>query len=161
MSLNQLMDEFNSTYLIQPVPFTRVTTASAAALAMEEVCETYQEVDDLVNPKFNHHNAAKELLDIIYATAQKARNMGIDVDLGLQKLQISNLSKLIINPTEEQLQYELETARKCYPDVELQPMDNNPNSYRLFSPSLGKLIKPTTYVKADVTEALPDAQNLL
>lgn len=148
ISLNKLCREFNTNYGLET--FNEITPellSKAAKLAQEEVDEAKAEV---IGVPFSTHNAAKELIDIIYVTMQQAGSMGIDLDAGLIAVHMSNMSKTV---SARHIQEEVEIAKARYPDV--VPVQLNKETYRLFSPSLNKVVKPSRYKVADVTGCLP------
>lgn len=151
--LNKMMDEFIERYGL-PIKLINADTIKAAAeLAEDEVVEALSETR---KDEFSQHDAVKELLDIIYVTGQKLREMGVDVDKGLALVHESNMSKLVFAGNEGgalTLEAEVEAAKARYPDVEVQSMQAT-GFFRLYSPSVQKVVKPTCYTPADVTSAL-------
>lgn len=147
MSLNKMMDEFNNQYGVEIVPITPDNVKKAANFAAAEAQEAYEETQ--LNT-FLTEPAVKELLDVIYATSQQLRGMGVDVDMGMALLHISNMSKRV---PKNELGKEITIARERYFDAEA--VDIGDGFYRLYSPSENKVIKPTCYTAAKVREALP------
>jgi NTP pyrophosphatase (non-canonical NTP hydrolase) len=93
MSLQALVDQFNTTYKV-PTSETPVLPDDAAmdriySLIHEELMELCDAMDtkDLVG-------IADALTDILYVTAQQARVIGLPVDSLLAEVQRSNMSKL-------------------------------------------------------------------
>lgn len=155
MSLNTLMDEFIKRYGLTTKPINADNVENAAELAEDEVAEAIAET---YAKEFNQHDGIKELLDIVYVTTQKLREMGVDVDQGLALVHKSNMSKLVFVDEEGgalALEAEVEAAKARYPDVEVQPVAEA-GYFRLYSPSVQKVVKPTCYVPADITSALPN-----
>lgn len=148
MSLNKMMDEFNNQYGIELVSITPSNVEKAANFAAAEAKEAY---DETQLSTFTSEPAVKELLDIIYATSQQLRGMGVDVDKGMDLLHISNMSKLV---PEAELGKEINIARERYFDVEAVHVQDD--MYRLYSPSQNKVVKPTCYQAANIREALPE-----
>lgn len=148
MSLNKMMDEFNKQYGIEPVSITPLNVEKAANFAKAESEEALEETQ---LSTFSPENSVKELLDVIYATSQQLRGMGVDIDLGLSELHTSNMSKLV--PYEE-LAKEIHIARERYFDVEAIEVEKD--LFRLYSPSQNKVVKPTCYRPANVKGALPE-----
>lgn len=147
MSLNKMMDEFNGQYGIELVPITSDNVEKAANFAAAEAKEAYAETK--LTP-FYPEDGVKELLDVIYATSQQLRGMGVNIDAGMELLHISNMSKRV---PEDALGAEINAARERYFDVEAIALGNG--YYRLYSPSQNKVIKPMCYTAADVSGALP------
>jgi predicted HAD superfamily Cof-like phosphohydrolase len=93
MSLQALVDQFNTTYKV-PTSETAVLPDDATmdriySLIHEELMELCDAMDtkDLVG-------IADALTDILYVTAQQARVIGLPVDSLLAEVQRSNMSKL-------------------------------------------------------------------
>lgn len=155
MSLNTMMDEFIKRYGLTTKPINADNVVYAAELAEDEVVEAMVET---YAKEFNQHDGIKELLDIVYVTTQKLREMGVDVDQGLALVHKSNMSKLVFVDEEGgalALEAEVEAAKLRYPDVEVQTVAEA-GYFRLYSPSVQKVVKPTCYVPADITSALPN-----
>lgn len=146
MSLNQMMNEFNTAYGVGIIPLNKINATKAYKITNEEMKEVAEEVNA---PEFSPEAFVKEMLDNIYADAQQLISMGVDVDLGMKCLHQSNMSKLV---TKEQLAYEVANARHRYPNVEAIQVGED--LYALRDMDSLKVVKPTTYTKADVTPAL-------
>lgn len=93
MSLEQLVEQFNSTYCV-PVYVVPTFPNEAEAtrlndLIHEELIELNEALDngDIIE-------MADALTDILYVTAQQMRVLGLPVDALLREVQRSNMSKL-------------------------------------------------------------------
>lgn len=90
-TLNEMFDEFNSTYDYKPVELTPESLTKTLKLIQDEVGEIGEEIKEpLVKP-----NVAKELADNLYITMQQMRAYGMDIDGLLKELHRSNLSKTV------------------------------------------------------------------
>ncbi|CAL9980505.1 hypothetical protein VPH1244_0054 [Vibrio phage 1244] len=147
--LNQMFDAFNAQYGIKTQPLNHNLDGMYEIVSsefdewMEEVSEPlFGDGEWIPEPK----DFVKEGLDVIYAMTQQLRERGVDVDAGLAEVHRSNMSKVV---EENDLEAEMITAEKRYPDVMAYPIGNH--RYVLKSPSQGKVVKPTRYSPAAIT----------
>lgn len=96
----------------------------------------------------DYKNFVKEAIDLIYITGQQLRERGVDLDAALNEVHRSNLSKKVKHA---QLDDELNIARKRY---RLASYKICYGDYVLKDLSTGKVIKPTTYSKAVITDKI-------
>lgn len=159
--LNKMFDAFNAQYGIETKPLDHNLDGMTKIVGGEWL-EFHQEanlksdisvlsdsVRKFTSKEMNKQNFVKEGLDVIYAMTQQLRERGVDIDAGLAEVHRSNMSKTV---DFHDLKDELNEARKRYPDAVLIPLDNG--RYVMKSPSQGKVIKPTCYSSAVITEAI-------
>ncbi|CAH9012647.1 putative nucleoside triphosphate pyrophosphohydrolase [Vibrio phage 168E36-1] len=151
--LNKMFDAFNAQYGIETQPLEHKLNGMIQIVGGE-----FDEwVDEMPLHLFKNEERfiaepekfVKEGLDVIYAMTQQLRERGVDVDAGLAEVHRSNMSKTV---DFHDLQDEIHEARKRYPDAILIPLDNG--RYVIKSPSQGKVVKPTCYSPAVITEAI-------
>ncbi len=150
--LNQMFDEFNAQYGIKTQPLDHNLDGMVQIVGSE-----FDEwTEEITEPLFGTRgfipepeNFVKEGLDVIYAMTQQLRERGVDIDAGLSEVHRSNMSKVVEDGS---LEGEIATAKKRYPDVIAQPIGEG--RYVLKSPSQGKVVKPTCYSSAVITESI-------
>lgn len=152
--LNTMMDEFADKYGYKLLPMDVKNLTNVQRIVGGELVEFGAEISPT---GINHHQVAKEILDVVYAASQQARAMGIDVNVGLEELHRSNLSKCVTGAQSEE---ELEFAKARYPHAVIECVSED--TYVLKCASTNKVIKPRTYSPADMTRSLgtllPDSQ---
>ncbi len=159
--LNKMLDAFNAQYGIETQPLDHNLDGMIEIVGGEWL-EFHQEanlkadisvlsdsVRKFTSKEMNKQNFVKEGLDVIYAMTQQLRERGVDIDAGLAEVHRSNMSKVVEDGS---LEGEIATAKKRYPDVIAQPISEG--RYVMKSPSQGKVIKPTCYSSAVITEAI-------
>lgn len=135
--LTKMMKEFNDTYHVTPIK--REDLKHTLTLIQEEVYELSQ---DILNEQ-SLQTIVKEMIDVIYVTAQQLSALGVDADVQLKAVHRSNMSKLVTKDHEK----ELEIAKMRYPNA-VVVWDSV-----LQDSVTGKVIKPTTYNAADIVLA--------
>lgn len=150
--LNKMFDAFNAQYGIE----TKLLDHNLDGMVQIVGSEFDEWTEEITEPLFGSRgfipepeNFVKEGLDVIYAMTQQLRERGVDIDAGLAEVHRSNMSKVVEDGC---LEGEIETAKKRYPDVIAQPISEG--RYVLKSPSQGKVVKPTCYSSAVITEAI-------
>ncbi len=151
--LNKMLDAFNAQYGIE----TKSLDHNLNGMVQIVGGEFYEWTEEITYSLFNNtdkfipepENFVKEGLDVIYAMTQQLRERGVDIDAGLAEVHRSNMSKVVEDGS---LEGEIATAKKRYPDVIAQSISEG--RYVLKSPSQGKVIKPTCYSSAVITEAI-------
>lgn len=150
--LNNMMDDFNTSYMIKDVPLNLENIERMYGLIQDEEQELFEEVvRGVANPEgsgINKSNAVKEAIDCIYITAQQLRLMGVDVDAALAEVHRSNMSKALPLDGSVKLSDELEIARKRYPQAGIK---EGQRKAVLLCGETNKVIKPTTYSQAVIT----------
>lgn len=147
--LNNMMDEFNSTYRIKGTTFNKNNLIKTASLIEDELVEL---TDEVYEEHIDAGGVGFELADIIYIAAQQARQMGYDIDALLAAKHASNMSKTV---SRAHAGYELQVARERYPEAYI---DEGQNYCVLRDAATNKVIKPTSYTKAKAKqEHLPHA----
>lgn len=154
--------EFNEKYGVKYQEMTHEQALKTAKLIADELQEFLEEfyIDSVVgvfvagcekveNP--NLLNAAKEITDLRYIAGQQAEQSSFDVDALDKEVHRSNLSKSIPLHQEEIAFHELEIARKRYPNAELV---RSIDCYIIQDSVSHKVIKPTTYTAAVVTDKM-------
>lgn len=156
MNINSMMDEFILVFDITKTPITSRMCHSTLKLISEEVAEFEAEFskdtgcgDKLDVSEINQEYVAKELTDILYVTAQRMRQMGMDVNGLLQAVHTSNMSKTV---EVDALLDELAAARLRYPTVKSYNVRGS--TFVLRDQLTGKVIKPVGYISAILPEEL-------
>lgn len=149
MSLNLMMDEFNSLYRVKFTKLNVKNMNKTLQLIQDELDELDEEASKLnIDPS----GVGFELADVIYIAAQQARQMGYDIDALLAAKHASNMSKTVSRAYAE---YELDIARERYPEAYI---DEGQQYCVLRDAATNKVLKPTTYTKAKANkEHLPHA----
>lgn len=93
MSLQALVDQFNTTYKVHTSENPVVPDDSVMDRIYSLIHEELMELCDAMDNK-DLVGMADALTDIIYVTAQQARVIGLPVDSLLAEVQRSNMSKL-------------------------------------------------------------------
>ncbi len=147
--LNNMMDEFCSTYRVKGTAVNESNVKKAINLIDDEIGELY---DETLQQPMDIEATGFELADIIYIAAQQARQLGYDVDALLAAKHASNMSKTVSRALAA---YELQVARERYPEAYI---DEGQNYCVLRDAATNKVIKPTTYTPAKAKqEYLPHA----
>lgn len=149
--LNKMFDEFNDTYQVERKELSLANAEKAHQLIKDEVIELGAEVETAkITGKLDSAAVVKEAIDNIYITAQKLREMGVNVDESLAEVHRSNMSKVLTTDSVHSLNNELSVAVGRYPDAELIKVDGG---YVMYSKSQQKVIKPTKtyYSEANIT----------
>lgn len=149
--LNKMFDEFNDTYQVERKELNLANVEKAHQLIKDEVIELGAEVETAkITGKLDSAAAVKEAIDTIYITAQKLREVGVNVDASLAEVHRSNMSKVLTTDSVHALNNELSVAVERYRDAELIPVDGG---YVMYSKSQQKVIKPTKtyYSEARIT----------
>lgn len=147
--LNNMMDEFNSTYRVKFAKLNVKNLNKTLRLIQDELEELDEEA---AKEKIDPSGVGFELADIIYIAAQQARQMGYDIDALLEAKHASNMSKTV---GRAHAAYELQVARERYPEAYI---DEGQNYCVLRDAATNKVIKPTSYTKAKAKqEHLPHA----
>ncbi len=145
--LNNMMDDFNTSYMIKDKKCNKVNLQIAVALTSQELDEASDELVEAIKP-LSEEDAVKELIDTIYITAQQLRLMGVDVDAALAEVHRSNMSKALPLDGSVKLSDELEIARRRYPSAGIK---EGQRKAVLMCGETNKVIKPTTYSAAVIT----------
>lgn len=167
IDLNEMFKQFNKQYQVEHKEMNHEQAKKTAKLILDEVHEFLSEFytgavfianekggieisfrGDVID-KPNLHNAAKELDDIRYITGQQMDQSGFDVDAIDAETHQSNMSKTI---TIDQIDYELEVAKKRYPHA--VAIEVVPGVAVLRCTKTNKVIKPTTYEPAVITDGM-------
>lgn len=154
MKLNDTFDQFNALYGYKKLEKNADNLEKAHDLIYDELYELEEEYAANLNRDYelkdtkdiNQTNVAKEMTDIIYITMQQMRAMGMDIDGLLKEVHRSNMSKTVRNSIAHN---ELAFAKKRYPEAYI---DDKGNFCVLRCGTTGKVIKPTTYTAANITE---------
>lgn len=93
MSLNKMLDEFNSVFEVPVYNTPDSGNIGDHALTINLIQEEVDELDTAMYEE-NSLEMLDALTDIIYAAAQQARKYGFDIDEALSRVHESNLSKL-------------------------------------------------------------------
>lgn len=145
--LNIMMDEFSFAYRVKPMEMTHESLDKTWDLIDDELSELQQEY--FGGKPVNKKDAAKEMLDIIYITAQRLRSYGVDVDAGLAEVHRSNMSKTVPLRDAEAALIE---ARKRYG---MAYIEEGQRYVVLRCASTGKVIKPEAhYSPANITDEI-------
>ncbi len=145
--LTKMFEEFNEMYGLSTKELDHNLDGMREVIGSE-----YDEWDNeivLSNKKYvivDRADFVKEGLDIVYATLQQLTERGVDVGAGLAELHRSNMSKTV---SADQVMDEVTIAEERYPDVEAIALADG--RYVLKSPSIGKVVKPTTYSAANIS----------
>lgn len=148
MQFNAPMDEFMMAYLIKSVPLNLDNAKTMLGLIDDEAAELSDEVTIL---RTDYPAIVKEAIDTIYIAAQQLRRMGVDVDACFKEVHRSNMSKAIPLDGSVSLSDELEIARKRYPKAGVV---EGQRVAVLVCGDTGKVIKPTIYSKAVITDEM-------
>lgn len=148
--LNNMMDEFMTTYLMKGVVFSGRNVHNMYNLALDEMAELQAEVGSFVEDAAaaNQDAIVKESLDVVYVLTQRLRRMGVDVDAALAEVHRSNMSKALPLDGSVKLSNELEIARRRYPYAGIK---EGQRKAVLMCGETNKVIKPTTYSEAVIT----------
>lgn len=148
--LNKLFDEFNDMYGLERKPIDS-NIESMHRLIQDEVNELGWETQRSCNGILNivPGELIKEAIDTIYITCQQLRERGVNLDAALREVHRSNMSKALDIYDPEIAHSELQEAKKRYPNAELVP---HGSYYVIKCMDSGKIVKPTTYSPAVITE---------
>jgi len=91
--LEAMVDQFNQTFQVENYSSPSVGTVSEQALVLSVIDEELNELDDALRAG-DLVEALDAFTDIIYATAQQARKLGMPIDAALREVHRSNMSKL-------------------------------------------------------------------
>ena len=159
MNQTKMFKQFNELYGVGEIEPTRENLEKALGLILDEVKEAYEElymgvVIDMKlsapREEVNLKNAAKELTDIRYITGERATAFKFDVDALDKEVHRSNMSKCLkLNFTEGQ---ELAIAKERYPHAKVEWVNGKYMVLRCQESK--KLIKPTTYSPANITDEM-------
>ena len=151
MKLNKMFDGFNDLYGIETKELDHNLEGMFEIVGSEydEMTEEIHSGNLLFLP--NPHDFVKEGLDVIYAMAQQLRERGVDLDAGLAELHRSNMSKRLHGFDPKRHDRELQEAQKRYPKAKLEVTNHG---FVMKCGETGKLIKPTTYSPAEVTDEM-------
>lgn len=158
MNLNEMFHQFNSQYQVGFLIPTHEEISNITNLIQDEVCESFEEFFDVWNngycepePKQNPNLKAyaKELTDILYITMERMTALHFNLEQLLNAVHQSNMSKTI---TIDQIDYELDVAKKRYPYTAV--IEVAPGVAVLRCTKTNKVIKPTTYEPAVITDEM-------
>lgn len=154
MSLNKMFAEFNSHYNMPATPATGDWFDTSYRLIKEELGEFAKEYRE-----GSHADMVKELIDIIYVTAQRLSMVcdrgGVDMDAALAEVHRSNMSKLL--PSHESAVREMSYYTENGDDVSV--VQTPAGSFKLLRAD-GKIVKPRNfYSKADMSICYNDNVN--
>ena len=158
MEQSKMFKQFNELYGVGDIEPTRENLEKALGLIVDEVKELYEElfygvVFDIrtaaTREDVNLHNVAKEMTDIRYITGERATAFKFDVDALDGETHRSNMSKEL---TVENVNKEMAIASKRYPNVKSRHV--SPSTFVLKCKDTGKIIKPTTYSPALITDEM-------
>jgi len=93
MSLEQQVNQFNTTYNVPTSEIPRLPTDMEATRLHNLILEELMELNDAIDAG-DIVEVADALADILYVTAQQAVTLGFPVDALLREVQRSNMSKL-------------------------------------------------------------------
>ena len=93
MKLQQMVDQFNSVFMVGRARRATTGTVAEQALVISVIEEELNELDDALR-NGDVVEALDAFVDIIYATAQQARKLGMPLEEALAEVHRSNLSKL-------------------------------------------------------------------
>lgn len=152
--------EFNELYRLDKKPLTHANAMKTAKLIADELQEFIEEFYDGVEvlisctgtPKrkeINPHKPPKELTDIRYITGQQMDEYGMDVTALDKEVHRSNMSKTV---DVEFLDEEISIALCRYPHARYSCVE--PEVYVIKCADTGKVIKPTTYSPAVITDKM-------
>ena len=146
--LNKMLDQFNGLYGLEVKDINHKPYLMHGLIADE-----VEELDEAI--AFSHKNdcVVKEAIDIIYITCQQLRERGVDVDTALEEVHRSNMSKMV---NYSYLEDEVITAKSRYPNADWHYAGSNDSEdfYVIKCADTGKVIKPTTYSPAIITDAM-------
>lgn len=143
--LNKMFDQFNAMYGLGVCEVNADELHKAYRLIDDEVMELNQELMCR-----DPHNAVKEMADIAYIALERMRYMGVDLDSVMTELHRSNMSKTV-HP--KRTREELKKAQVRYPNSHwVSPVGIFGNVLKC--KDTGKVIKPTTYSPAIITDEM-------
>lgn len=143
--LNNMFDQFNSMYRIEPTKLSSDYAKSSLKLIEDELIEAKAEI----KPEgVDMPNYVKENIDILYVCMQRLRAANVDIDGALHAVHSSNMSKAVSLKNAKE---ELEIARERYPNAILRAYAD---FAVLIDESTNKVIKPTTYTAAEISKDL-------
>ena len=93
MSLEQQVNQFNTTYNVPTSETPRLPTDMEATRLHNLILEELMELNDAIDAG-DIVEIADAIADIVYVTAQQAVTLGFPVDALLREVQRSNMSKL-------------------------------------------------------------------
>lgn len=160
IDLNEMFKQFNKQYQVGTLIPTHNEASNITNLIQDEVCESFEEFFEVQewsegydesepkpNPDLKAY--AKELTDILYITMERMTALHFNPEQLLNAVHQSNMSKTI---TIDQIDYELEVARKRYPHA--VAIEVLPGVAVLRCTKTNKVIKPTTYEPAVITNEM-------
>lgn len=121
-------------------------------LVAEEMHEALMELNPNIEyggtPNLNLLTLAKEMADVIVVVQNLAKRLGIDLNMALELVNQSNLTKLCFDP-EKALIY----GKLKYPDKNLSIKKLDNNTYVLYDVDTGKFLKGYGYQEPNMAPA--------